>query len=197
MPASLHAARPLLLGRCLLWAMRAPFLDGRPVAARLCSSAAAAVQPGWAGVRCAAPSWGAGAASCRSWRRSRLLPAAAAARGSEAPPAKPPELPQHAAAGAAAGLHAAAAVEAPAGQRQQKLRPDWAVGAALAGASFEAYCLLEERGIPERHACGAEVYYLDRQALGFGNPWLACCRIQTLWQAPAVSCCALCGVRAE
>lgn len=39
---------------------------------------------------------------------------------------------------------------------------DWKVAAALAGASFEAYNELQERGLPERHACGADVYYLDR-----------------------------------
>jgi hypothetical protein len=42
------------------------------------------------------------------------------------------------------------------------LLPDWRVGVALAGASFEAYGELSEGGLPEKHANGTEVHYVDR-----------------------------------
>lgn len=42
------------------------------------------------------------------------------------------------------------------------LLPDWRVGVALAGASFEAYGGLSEEGLPEKHANGTEVHYVDR-----------------------------------
>ena len=41
---------------------------------------------------------------------------------------------------------------------------DWKLGVALAGASFEAYGLLAQPGLPKHHACGADTHYMDRWA---------------------------------
>lgn len=180
MLCSLPAGRPLLLGRRLLPAIMriahpgAPYLDSRVVAARLNGRVCPSVQPGWVSAQRFPASTGAGAVSgCGSpsrQRPARFLAASAAAGASKEVAAEPQASQKRPAAGAAAAEQRADAVTASdspplAGEDTQCPELNWKAGAALAGASFEAYCSAEERGIPERHACGAEVYYVDKQVL--------------------------------
>lgn len=86
------------------------------------------------------PAAAAAAAAARRCRRLHAASAAAAADGDEAP-AKP---------------HVVG---------QPRLEPDWTMAAAMAGASFEAYGGLQERGLAEQHSGGAHVHYVDRAFL--------------------------------
>lgn len=173
MLAPLQTGAPLLGRRLLRAIMRvshpySPFSGGLALSARLSSSIAPWVQPGCVPERRIPASAGAGAAgSCCSLgrqRHARSIAASAAAGAGRAPSAERQEPQQRSESLAAAVVSHADTATAADSQLREELELDWRVGAALAGASFEAYCLLEERGIPERHACGAEVFYLDRQA---------------------------------
>lgn len=106
----------------------------------------------------------AGLASVASrWRRCGSLRAiaagavvaAAGADGGAAAEAPDQPRPDVAASGADGG----AAAEAP-----DQPRIDWKVGVALAGASFEAYGGLEQPGLPDVHANGTRISFLDRRA---------------------------------